>query len=377
VITNPVTKRMFGADLPLRPIREMGLKELERIRLILRGGSVIEWRRLHFKTREEVARFLRLCELDTADPVDEAWIRTTLADAVEYLRKTFNYKVTDAVANPEHVEDLFLYASGVKEPRRYRKIACIVLKVMHVIQHIEGHDLLHHLSISEAELAELATRKVLSIADEMHRKGIPVAEFTDSIKTRDSLVTKLLAKKETVAAQVYDKTRFRIITRTRDDILPVLYYLTQRLFPFNFVVPGQTENGMMPFKTVLADYPHFKKHVNELHLDVDYEEHEGRTGNTFSGSTYRVLNFIVNLPLRMDAYLPAPELDRRPRKCRTTFALVELQIVDDQTALVNERGENSHEKYKRRQKRSVLSRLSRGLVVPKREGDGEPPEPAE
>ena len=31
-------------DLPLRPIAEMGLKELERIRLILRGGSVIEWR---------------------------------------------------------------------------------------------------------------------------------------------------------------------------------------------------------------------------------------------------------------------------------------------------------------------------------------------
>lgn len=382
MITNPVTKRMFGADLPLRPVREMGLKELERIRLILRGGSVIEWRRLHFKSREEVTRFLRLCELDPANPVDEAWIRTALSDAVEYLRKTFNYLVTDAVANPEQVEDLFLYASGVKEPRRYRKIACIVLKVMHVIQHIEGHDLLYHLSISEAELAELATRKVLGIADEMHRKGIPVVEFADSIKTRDSLVTKLLAKKETVAAQVYDKTRFRIITRTREDILPVLYYLTQRLFPFNFVVPGQAENTLMSFKGVLTDYPHFKKHVSELHLNADYEEIEGRSNNTFSGSTYRVLNFVIDLPLRMDAYLPPPELDRRPRKCRTTFALVELQIVDDQTALVNERGDNAHEKYKRRQKRSVLRRLSQGLVVPKKEnggteGNGDSAEPVE
>ena len=42
----------------------MGLKELERIRLILRGGSVIEWRRMHFKTWDEVDRFLRLLQID-------------------------------------------------------------------------------------------------------------------------------------------------------------------------------------------------------------------------------------------------------------------------------------------------------------------------
>lgn len=361
-------------DLPLRPISEMGLKELERIRLILRGGSVIDWRRLHFKTREEVDRFLRLCELDVNDPLDEAWIRTALADAVDYLRKTFNYRVTDAVANPEQVQDLFLLASGVKEPRRYRRIACIVLKVMHVIQHIEGHELLRHLSVPEAELAELATRKVLSIADEMHRKGIPVAEFADSIKTRESVITKLVAKKETVAAQIYDKTRFRIITRSREDILPVLYYLTQRLFPFNFVVPGQTENSLLPFKSVLAEHPHFQQFVEDLHLDASYEEKERARGssNEFSGDTYQVLNFVVDLPLRMDSHLPPPELDRRPSKCRTGFALVEFQIVDDKTAMVNELGENSHEKYKKRQKLKVLRRLSRGLVVPKKDEEPEP-----
>ena len=55
------------------------------------------------------------------------------------------------------------------------------------------------------------------------------------------------------------------------------------------------------------------------------------------------------------AHPQTPELDRRPRKCRTGFVLVELQIVDDQTALVNELGENSHEKYKKRQKLRVLT----------------------
>jgi len=53
----------------------MGLKELERVRLILRGGSVVDWRRLHFRNRDEVDRFLRLCCLDLTQAADEAWAR--------------------------------------------------------------------------------------------------------------------------------------------------------------------------------------------------------------------------------------------------------------------------------------------------------------
>lgn len=181
----------------------MGLKELERIRLILRGGSVIEWRRLHFKKRNEVDRFLRLCQIDSTRAHDEEWVRTVLSDAVEYLRKTFDYRVAAAVANPVEIHDLFLYASGAKEPKRLRKIACIVLKVMHVIQHIEARDLLFKSAVSEAGLAQLVSERVMGVAEEMRQKGLRVVEFSDSIKTRESIISKLIAKKESVAAQIY------------------------------------------------------------------------------------------------------------------------------------------------------------------------------
>ncbi|HEY3586862.1 MAG TPA: TIGR04552 family protein, partial [Myxococcaceae bacterium] len=233
-------------DLPVRSVAEMGLKELERVRLILRGGSVIDWRRLHFRNRDEVDRFLRLCGLDLTKAEDEAWARLVLSDAVEYLRRTFSYRVADVVARPAEVHDLFLYASGVKEPYRFRRIACIVLKCMHVVQHIEGRDLLFRLAVSEADLARMATAKVNGVLAEAREKGLPILDTSPSIKSRESLITKLLAKRENVAAQVYDKTRFRIVTPTRADILPVLYFLTQRLFPFNFLVPGQTENTLLP-----------------------------------------------------------------------------------------------------------------------------------
>lgn len=360
---NPLSKL---PDLPVRRVEEMGLKELERIRLILRGGSVIDWRRLHFKTRDEVDRFLKLCQLDLATPWDEAWCRLILSEAVEYLRRTFNYRVAEEVAQPQEIHDLFLYASGAKEPR-YRRIACIVLKVMHVVQHIEGRDLLYRLAVSEEEVAHLVRTRVNQVVEDARARGLPIVEFADSVKSRDSLITKLVAKKETVAAQVYDKTRFRIVTRTREDILPVLYFLTQRLFPFNFVVPDQTENTLVRFKSLLDQYPHFAEFTGQLQLDLDWEEREDKGGgNVFSGDTYRVLNFVVDLPIRMDNYLPPPSRDRRPRKGRIAFSLLEFQIVDAAQAERNETGENAHERYKRRQKRRVLRRLSRGLVVPKR-----------
>ena len=87
-----------------------------------------------------------------------------------------------------------------------------------------------------------------------------------------------------------------------------------------------------------------------------------------------MLNFVVDVPLRLEEWLPPPELDRRERKGRLGFTLVEFQMLDAVTAEQNEQGENAHARYKQRQKLRVLRRLSRGLVVPRLE---DPPGEAE
>src|SRR5262249_22256797 len=160
-------------------------------------------------------------------------------------------------------------------------------------------------------------------------------------------ITKLMAKRETVAAPLYDRTRFRIVTKSKDDILPIVYHLTQRLFPFNFVVPKQTQNTLISFKDLVERDPHLQQAAAELHWHVEYEEPDAaEPHNVFSGPGYRILNFVVDVPLRLDAYLPPPEQDYRPRKCRIGFVNVEFQVCDQATALENELGENSHERYK-------------------------------
>ena len=78
-----------------------------------------------------------------------------------------------------------------------------------------------------------------------------------------------------------------------------------------------------------------------------------------------MLNFVVDLPLRVDALAP-PRGPGAEDLGRIVFWVVELQVMDAATARRNEEGDSSHARYKRRQAKVVLRRLSRGLIVPRR-----------
>jgi len=369
--TSPLTLSADFSSAQLIPPGDMHLHDVEVLRLILRGGSVVDWRRLTFETVEDVDRFLRLSLFDPYDPVDERRLRVLLTQSVDYLRSTFRYRVADAVAHPERIQDVFLMASGAHQPDRYRRIACIVLKVMHCVHHLEARELLFQTRIAESDFQRRLEQRVMGVGAQMILSGFPIVTFTGNVKSRESLITKLLSKKETLAAQIYDRTRYRIVTEGAGDVLPVLHYLANHLFPFNFVVPGQSENTLVDFRDVVEGTPSLRKLIPSLELDLDHERRERREReergetNLFSAAGYHVLNFVVDLPLRVDD-LCEPDASGDFPHGRICFGLIEFQIVDARTNQANEVGDASHERYKHRQKLRVLRRLSRGLVVPKR-----------
>jgi uncharacterized protein (TIGR04552 family) len=349
----------------LRPLARMGVRELESLRLLLRGGSIIDWRRLNFTEAAQVDRFLRLNLFDLEDPRDERRLREIVRQAVEYLRTEFGYRVAAPVATPADLRELFLLASDAVEPKKYRRIACVVLKVMHVIHHLEARELLFRTALREADLAARADRRIMAEAERMLAAGL-VCEFRGNVKTRFSLVTKLLAKKESVAAQIFDRVRYRIVTERIDQVAPVVWHLAEHLFPFNYTVPGQTQNSLVRFPDLLAAHPSGDEIVRHLQLPPDLERTDpARPRNEFSGKGFRVLNFVVDLPVRIDDLLP-PEDPVAGELGRVVFSLVEFQVMDAETARKNEEGDASHDRYKRRQQKRVLRRLSRGLVVPKK-----------
>ena len=91
--------------------------------------------------------------------------------------------------------------------------------------------------------------------------------------------------------------------------------------------------------------------------DEDYTPSD----NVFSADNYRVIHFVVDMPVR----LPRKLLERAPSSAWSlgpvVFVVCEFQVIDRETESANEHGEASHAKYKDRQKKAVIRRLQLGM----------------
>jgi len=339
----------------LTPFDDFTLADLESVRLILRGDSIIDWRRLDFAGEEEVRTYLAANELRVEDSADRLRMEYVKNESVAFLRRQFDYPIPRPVERAT-VPELLLLASG----RGHRAMcACTILKCMHIIHHLDGRELLFVLPMSDQEVFHIVEEKVYRVIGGMLAAGFPIIEFVGGRKNKDSLITKLLSKQETIAAQIFDKLRFRIVTRSRDDIFPILQYLTKKLFPFNYVVPGQSVNSVFAFKSYVVQTS-LKGLLSQMQVHGDANDIHAPTDNQFSAETYRIIHFVVDMPVR----LPKRILERAPPSAgdfgTIIFVICEFQIVDRQTETNNELGDASHARYKERQKKAVMRRLQLG-----------------
>lgn len=346
----------------LKRIDELSLMDVESVRLILQGESIVDWHRLNFRSPEEARSFLETQEFRLEEPADRARLESVKNQAIAFLRRHFEFPIPGAVERTS-VEDLLLLASS----KGHRQLcACTILKAMHIIHHVDGRELLFSIPMSDQDVFHLVEEKIYRVIGGMLAAGFPVVEFVGGRKNKDSLYTKLLSKSDTTAAAIYDKLRFRIVTRSSDDLIPVLQYLSERLFPFNYVVPSQSINTIFPFRSFCETSPHLRPMLAEFQNDGGELT---LSDNTFSASNYRVIHFVVDLPIR----LPAEIMEMAPPGAwplgRVIFVLCEFQLIDRETEAANELGDASHAKYKERQKQAVMRRLklgTRAMLDPRR-----------
>lgn len=339
----------------LKELDEFTLADLEAVRLVLRGDSLIDWHRLNFENEHEIRDFILSQEFHPDEPADRARMNAIKTEAIEYLRRHFEYPIPKPVEQAS-IEELFALSTG----RGHRQTcACTILKCMHIIHHLDGRELLFMLPMSDQEIFHLVEEKVYRVIGSMLAEGFPITEFVGGRKNKDSLYTKLLSKRDTVSAQIFDKLRFRIVARERDDIFPIIQFLTKKLFPFNYVIPGQSINSMFHFKRYCQKSDHLKKYLTEMQAGAD--EEYTPSDNVFSADNYRVIHFVVDMPVR----LPRKLLERAPSTAwalgPVVFVICEFQVIDRATEATNEQGEASHAKYKERQKKAVMRRLQLGM----------------
>jgi len=326
---------------------ELTLADIDAVRLLLSGESVIDWHRLSFADLAEVDRFLRLNELDPESDDEMGRLEDIRADAVDYLSRAFAMAIPDEIAADLPARDLFLVASSHGP---HQKWACVVLKVMHIIQHINGRAGLLKMSVSDEIIFREIELKVMQVVEQLRAAGAPLAEWEWSRKPRDSQITKLLAKRSTLAASIYDKLRFRLIVPTPDDLVPMLATLTRQLIPFNYVVPGESLNQLVDLEALMR-----RRDIDPASSGSGMPRLTAL--NEFSGPEYRIVNFVADLPLRVERLLPKSDIP--PDITHVVFVLTEFQIADKLTAQHNESGASSHEAYKSRQHERVRMRLFR------------------
>jgi uncharacterized protein (TIGR04552 family) len=340
---------------------KLTLGELEQARLVLRGGTVIDWRRLNMSSSDDCDAILKANEYHPDDPGDAARLYEIRNTAINYLVRNLGFEFSASIIDAINTNTLMMLASG-RDPV-LRSQACIILKLMHVVHHVEARKLRSKLAVSDQKLYRLVEDKASHIAQEMKALGYPIMEFKISHKTHDSLVTKLLSKKKASMAPVFDMIRFRIVTATVEDIIPTVLYLSQHLFPFNYTVPGESHNSIFAFQNFARNHSGIRALIPELQVALKYEDEMRPPGNNETNNAFRTVNFVVDLPLRIsqqDMKAWAPDVSVYPA---IIYVTAEFQIVDLASHELNEHGEASHEKYKKRRISKVRERLLKGIMT--------------
>jgi len=325
---------------------------LDAVRLCLdASSSPLDWTRLSFTAASEVVRFLGVNRADIDDPFDRDRLAHLLAEAVSYVRRHFGYRVPPEIERPDSYPDLFLLASreGFGRPQ---VLACVVLKLMHVINHLEAHSLLHESAVSETELERAVERCLMRAAESMMADGVPITSFVGNRKSRDSTITKLVVKRDITASEILDRVRFRMITATEHDIVPALAHLLRFVLPFNHVLARESVNTLVDLDRWLAG----EQGIRALYTSMPAST-AARKVNEFSSDDYRAVNFVAEVPLRLDRLSSQVDRTFEPDQGRVVYVQAELQVMDRETARNNEVGDNSHQQYKMRQRRAAERRL--------------------
>lgn len=329
--------------------KSLSERELIIVKHALLGDSVIDWARLFLSDPESVQKFLKINEFDPSKPKDFDRLGIIHQESVGYLEKHLHFDISAELKDPSKVLTLFELASQNKD-KIIQKQCCAILKSMNIIHHIDGRELLYHCSISLRDLFSLVEDKIVRVLSQLSRSPSGLLHYEGGRKTKESLTTKLLSKKESIAAQINDRVRYRIIAKTKEDVAKIVVHLFDTILPFNYVIPGASTNQIFKLEMKKQDAINRLLHVNPLYF-------RGKNLN-YTSKNYKVCKFVVDIPIRMDNFLAqvgGPPF--RESLGNIAFVLVEFQIIDEETAQKNVSGDASHEKYKIRQKTGVVKRL--------------------
>jgi len=338
--------------------------EWEILSSIVAGGSAIDLGRLAFTSETEAEDFLAAYGFDPRDEDGQREIAKILPLALRFLEEELLPVGPLTEVPPDLPHDpvkLLIIASQVDHP--LRDWACSMLRVCHVVSH--GLYLPGRERVAEAcAQVERRIRKHLKIRGGRQYLGdIPLARLTfKTEKPWNSLLLKLLCKKDSVAEEIYDQVGCRIVTHSKFDALRVVRYLRQNnVFAYPNIKPSRSHN-------TLIDLADFRRFLREAWTDLEmgrlspdeFEEtvagydsepavpEDAAPRNPYSDEQYKSLQFTARILIVQKS--SAGVVDRY-------FFPFEVQIMDYPAFERNMFGKSNHKDYRERQRSDARKRV--------------------
>lgn len=339
---------------------------------VVGGLSALDLPRLDIQSLEEAHRFIKSYGYDPQSPVDLEQIWIIHRQSVSFLRDHLleaGEMIPHEISDPLKLQDpgfLLLYASSREQGQEERgRWSCAVLRVMHVISHI-NNDLFMFYS-NEIQDQILRPYREHIVQDPILGVALGRASTTDQIhlhqfdtkpfKTSESAVVKLLSKPQSTAMTLLDRMGIRFVTKGVFDAFRVLRYLVdEHLVSFPNVMPDQARNTLYPLNLLIELLGELPKTATPDQVEAAMSQKLEQAGdrakyfqreNQFSGAQYRSIKFIVRHLVQL----------KLPERTVRFFFPYEVQIVDYEAFLSSLSGPTAHQEYKKRQKMAARQRV--------------------
>ena len=263
----------------------------ETFDIIIGGKSSIDAKNYlsSFTQKSDAEKFLEGYGFDINDPVQAAELFGNFQEAIQFIKRYFlkegneeglDVRIPTVFYSVTDISDLFLIAtkkSDILEDKESSIWAGIILKVMHTILHTDKDLRYRYFTTIQTQIFDRFYRFIHRDSEELYIESddkslrIPLLEFeTKSKKSRESIIIKLLHKKENVAEELFDRIGIRLVTKNKVDVLRVIDFLVQNyLIIANNIKPSRSQNSLFDLDILKTEH---KKFLESADPDISQDD---------------------------------------------------------------------------------------------------------
>jgi len=327
---------------------------------------------------EDIDVFLENYGISLDDPIETVELFGIYQEALNFIKTYFLYPDNDDGLRLElskkfyeikTIKDLFFMVHSGKVDDRV--LACALLKVIHVIFHLDKDVRALHFIEIQRQILDRFYKIVARDAEGKLYLSLPqqqplyIQDFeTKPKKSRESMILKLLNKPDAVTEDIFDRLGLRFVTYSELDCFLVMkLLLSQQAIHVAHIKPTRSRNTLIPIeqlrneqflqkKKVPGDNPHTSEFYQALQITC---RQLIKIKNPVTESI-RELKKITQDHEQSQMILKKIDVRYLPTVIRF-FYPYEVQIVDVKSHAENEKGKSSHAEYKKKQILNAMERL--------------------